>query len=69
MRPVFGDDQRLRFGQVDHLPRGMAGGRRLGQRRATPGAGRWVMVDDRIGRLGPTQRLPRMAFLSAGLLA
>jgi hypothetical protein len=39
MRPVFGDDQRLRFGQVDHLPRGMAGGRRLGQRRATPGSG------------------------------
>ena len=69
MRPVFGDHQRLRFGQIEHLPRGMAGGHRLGQRRATPGASRGVMVDDRIGRLGSTQRLPRMAFLPPGLLA
>jgi hypothetical protein len=69
VRPVFGNDQWLRFGQVELLPRNMAGGHRLGQQCAAPGAGRRIMVDDRIGRLGSTQRLPRMAFLAARLLA
>jgi hypothetical protein len=36
VRPVFGNDQWLRFGQVERLPRDMAGGHRLGQRCATP---------------------------------
>ena len=39
MRTVLGDDQRLRFGQVEHLPGDVAGGHRLGQRRATRGTG------------------------------
>ena len=55
--------------QVELLPRNMAGGHRLGQQCATPGAGRRIMVDDRIGRLGSTQRLPGWHFLSARLLA
>src|SRR4029077_17345888 len=55
--------------QVELLPRDMAGGHRLGQRRATPGASRRIMVDDRIGRRSSTQRLPRMTFLAARLLA
>jgi hypothetical protein len=30
MRPMFGDDQWLGFGQIEHLPSGMARGHRLG---------------------------------------
>jgi hypothetical protein len=69
MRPMFGNHQRLRFGQVKHLPRGMAGGHRLSQRRTTPCTGRRIVVDDCIGRRGSTQRLPRMALLPTRLLA
>jgi hypothetical protein len=45
---VFGDNQRLRFGKIEHLPRGVAGGRwpplRSGHRRIprrSRGNGRW----------------------------
>jgi len=69
VRPVFGNDQWLRFGQVELLPCDMAGGHRLGQRCATPGASRRIMIDDRSGRLGSTQRLPRMTVLAARPLA
>jgi hypothetical protein len=69
VRPVFGDDQRLRFGQIEDLPRDVASGHRLGHWRTAPGAGRRVMIDHRIGRLGSAQCLARMSLLSARLLA
>ena len=37
MGAVFGDDQRLWFGQIEHLPGDMAGRHRLGQRFAARG--------------------------------
>ena len=59
VRAVLGDDQRLRFGQIEHLPGDMAGCHRRGQRLAARGTGRWVMVDGGIRRLAPAQRLAR----------
>src|SRR5208282_977398 len=66
---VFRDDQRLRFGEVKDLPGDMVRRHRRGQRRAARRAGRWIMIDGDIGCFGPAQRLPRMALLTAGLLA
>ena len=69
VRPVFGNHQRPRFWQVKFLPRGMAGGHCRAQRCATLLASRRIMVDDRIRRLGPAQRLARMTLLASRFLA
>ena len=69
MGAVFRDNQGLRFGKVEHLPRGMARGHRLGQGATASRTGLGEMVDGRIGCFGAAQRLAGMAFLSAGLLA
>jgi hypothetical protein len=66
---MLGDDQRLRFRKIEHLPGGVAGRHRRGQRLTTSGAGLWIMVDTRIRLLNPAKRLARMALLTAGLLA
>ena len=72
VRPVFGNDQWLRLGQGRTLAAQHGWWpHRLGQQCAThlAQAGRIMVDDDRIGRLGSTQRLPRMAcFLAARLL-
>ncbi len=69
MGAVFGDDQRSRFGQIDDLTGNEAGRHRLGQPTAATGTVRRIVVNDRVGRLGATQRLSLMALLPAGLLA
>ena len=66
---VFGDDQRPRFRQIKHLPGDMAGRRGRRQRFAAPSAGLRIMVNGGIGLFDPAERLARMAFLTAGLLA
>jgi hypothetical protein len=69
MRAVLADHQRLRFGQVEHLPGNVAGGHRVGQWLAICGAGWQIVVDDSVRRLSPAQRLAGIAGLSAWLLA
>jgi hypothetical protein len=69
MGPVFRDNQGLRFGEVEHLPRGMARGHRPGEGAAASRTGLGEMVDGRIGGFDAAQRLAGMAFLAAGPLA
>jgi hypothetical protein len=69
MGAVFGDDQRLRFGQIERLARGVTIGRYLAQGRTAPRADFGKMIDRGIGCFRPAQRLAGMTFLSAGLLA
>ena len=42
---MFGDDKRLRFGEVEHLPRGMAAGHRPVQGATASRAGLGEMTD------------------------
>ena len=67
MRPVFGDQQRLWLGQIEHLADAVADRRR--QRRTAARTGVRIMVDGgvRFGHL--PQRLALMPFLPAGGLA
>ena len=53
MSAVFRDDQRLRFREVEYLPRDMVRRHRRGQRHAARRAGRRIMLDDDIGCLSP----------------
>jgi hypothetical protein len=69
VRAVFGDDQRLRWRQVEDLAGDIAGRGGRDQRLAASGAGLWIVVDGRIRAFAPPQRLTRMTFLAAGLLA
>src|SRR5215210_3236927 len=69
VRAMFGDDQRPRFGKVEHLPGDVVGRHRRGQRRAARRAGLRVMVDGGVGIFGPPQGPARMARLPARLLA
>jgi hypothetical protein len=39
VRAVLGDEQRFRFGQIEHLPGDVIDRHRFGQRRAARGAG------------------------------
>ena len=66
---MFGHQQRLRLGQVEHLPGGQVRGHGLAQGLAAAGAGLGEMVDDRVGGFRLAQRLTGMAWLAAGLLA
>jgi hypothetical protein len=69
MGAVFRDNQGLRFGEIEHLPRGMARGHRPGQGATASRTGLGEMIDGRIGCFGAAQRLAGMTFLSPGLLA
>src|SRR6516225_2051982 len=53
MGAVFGHDQGLWFGQVEHLPGNVVRGHRGAQRLAAPCAGLGEMIDRGIGRLAP----------------
>ena len=46
---MFGDDERLRLGQIEHLPGAVADAHVRIEARAAPRAGRRVMIDDVIG--------------------
>ena len=69
MCAVFGDDQRRRLGEIEHLPGDMARCHGRSQWFTTRRARLWIMVDGGIRRLGPAKRRTRMALLTAGLLA
>jgi hypothetical protein len=66
---VFRDNQGQRFGEVEHLPRGMTRGHRPGQISAASRTGLGEMLNGRIGCFAAAQRFAGMAFLSAGPLA
>ena len=68
-RPVLGHDQRLGFGQVEHLARGMVRGHRGTEGRAAPAAGFGKMINRGIRCSGAAQCLAAMTFLPASLLA
>jgi hypothetical protein len=69
MRAMFRDNQRLWFGKVEHLPRGMIGGHRPVQGSTAPRADLGEMIDRGIGRRGSAECLAGMTLLTAGLLA
>ncbi len=69
MGAMLGDDQRLWFRQIEHLTTDKVDRHRLGQRRAACATVGRIMVNERVGRLAPVQRLAQMARLPAGLLA
>ena len=58
VRAVFRDDQRSRFGEVQHLPGNVVCRHRRGQRRAARRAGLRIMVDGGVGCLGRRKVLP-----------
>jgi hypothetical protein len=66
---VLGHDERLRLGQVEHLPGDVVRGHRLAQRIAAPRAGFRKMIDRGIDGLALTQGLAGMSLLPARLLA
>ena len=68
MCTMFGDDERLRLGQIEHLPGAVAHTRVRIEARAAPRAGRRVMIDDVIGISDLPQGLAFVTFLPARLL-
>ncbi len=66
---MFGDDERLRLGQIEHLTGAVADTRVRIEARAAPGAGRRVMIDDVIGISDLPQGLAFVTFLPARGLA
>ena len=66
MGAMLDDDQRLRLRQIEHLPGDKAGCHRRGQPRTARGTIRRVMVEDRIRRLTPAQRLAWVPLLPTG---
>jgi hypothetical protein len=69
VRTVFRDNQRLWFGEIEHLPGDVAGRHRRSQRLAARGANLRIMVDGGVGCRSPAQRLAWVALLSTGPLA
>ena len=69
MRTMFGDDERPRLGQIEHLPGAVANAGVRIEARAAPGAGRRVMIDDLIGISDLPQRLAFVTLLPARFLA
>ena len=65
---MFGDNQRLRLGKIEHLPRGMARGRCRGQGTAASATDLGEMLDGGIGVFRTAQCLAGMALLTARLL-
>jgi hypothetical protein len=66
---VFGDNQRLRFGKVEHLAHGMADDRRTGQGTAASATVAREMIDGGVGIFRAAQGFAGMALLTARLLA
>ena len=69
MGAVFRDNQRLGFGKIEHLTRGMAGGHPLVQGRAATGTSLGKMINRGIRVLGSAQGLAGMTLLPTRLLA
>ena len=69
VRTMFGDDERPRLGQIEHLPDAVADARVRIEARAAPKAGRRVMIDDLIGISDLPQRLAFVTLLPARFLA
>ena len=63
VRAMFGDKQRLGFGQIEYLPGDMGRRHRSGQRIATRSIGLRIMIDGGIGGFSPAKRPARMALL------
>ena len=66
---MFGDDERPRLGQIEHLPDAVADARVRIEARAAPKAGRRVTIDDLIGISDLPQRLAFVTLLPARFLA
>ena len=68
MRTMFGDDERLRLGQIKHLTGGMAD-TRVRPKARTARAGRRVMIDNVVRIRDLSQGLALVTLLPAPLLA
>ena len=66
---MLGDKERLRRGEVEHLPGDVVRGHRLAQRLAAPRTGFGKMIDRVVGGFAPPQGLAGMPLLPARLLA
>ena len=69
MRAMFGDDERLRLGQIEHLTRRVIFRHVRRQRRAASGTGRGVMIGDLVGLGGLSQGFTLVTFLPSRLSA
>ena len=69
VRTMFGDDERLRLGQIKHLTRAMANARFRVEAHAAHRAGRRVMIDDVVGISDLSQCLAFVTLLPARFLA
>ena len=69
MRAMFGDDERLWLGKVEHLAGDVTRRHVRRQRAAAFCAGRGMMIDDLIGLGALPQRFALVAFLAARLFA
>ena len=69
MRTMFGDDERLRLGQIKHLTSAMADTRFRPKARTAPRAGRRVMIGNVVRIRDLAQGLALVTLLSAPLLA
>jgi hypothetical protein len=66
---MFGDDGRLRLGQIKHLTGAVARGHGRRQHRTALCASLRIVIDDGVGFRDLPQGLPVMTFLSARLFA
>src|ERR1035438_8845103 len=69
MRAMFGDDERLRLGQIEHLTRGVIFRHLRRQRRSAFGTGRGVMIGDLVGLGGLPQGFALVTFCPPGFLS
>src|SRR5438552_3211881 len=69
MRPMFGDDERLRLGQIKHLTGAMTSARFRVEAHAAHRTGRRVMIDDFVGIGDLSQSLAFVTLLPTRLLA
>ena len=69
VRTMFRDDERLRLGEIEHLPRGVILRHPWRQRRTAFGAARGVMIGDFVGLGGLSQGLALVTLLPARLSA
>src|SRR5450830_1386930 len=69
VRTMFGDDDRLRLGQIEHLTSAMADACFRVEARAAHRAGRRIMIDDFVGISDLSQGLAFVTLLAARFLA
>jgi hypothetical protein len=69
IRPMLGDDQRLRLGQIEHLARAAPRGHRRRQRQTTGPTGLGVVIDGDVRSGDLAQGLTFVALLPAGRFA